>query len=118
MTTLHLDEAQADVTLSLSYGDLLAIEDAGNSAIRIDAETGDRRIDGGFITARRNALLSTIPKQITYAGQPSQPLPLDLIRQLSVKDGRALEEAVSKVYAEAVAVNDETSPKGSTSKKR
>jgi hypothetical protein len=107
-TTVHLDDANTDVALALSYGDMLAIEDAGNAAIQFDPETSERKIDGSYITARRNAMLSVIPKGIS----------LDAIKQLSPKDGKRLEEAVAALYSAANAANDPESPKGETSKKR
>ncbi len=105
---VHLDDANIDVTVSLTYGDLLAVEDAGNATIQFDTETRERKLDGSYLSARRTAMLSSIPKGIT----------LDAIKQLSPKDGQKLAAAVDTVYAEATAVNDPESPKGSISKKR
>ena len=47
---------------------MLAIEDAGNAAIKFNAETNERQIDGSYISARRTAMLSSIPKGITLDG--------------------------------------------------
>jgi hypothetical protein len=105
---VHLDDANIDVTLSFTYGDMLAIEDAGNAAIKFNAETNERQIDGTYISARRTAMLSSIPKG----------LPFDAIKQLSPKDGQKLAAAVDALFAEATAVNDPESPKGAVSKKR
>jgi hypothetical protein len=105
---VHLDDANIDVTLSFTYGDLRKIEDAGNATIKIDEDTGKRRLDGSYFTARRTAMLSTIAKGIT----------LDAIDQLSPRDGQKLFAAVAAAFNEATAVNDPKSPKESTSKKR
>lgn len=105
---VHLDDANLDVTLSLTYGDILAIEDAGNAAIAFDPETNERRIDGSYISARRTAMLATIPKNIS----------MESIKQLSPKDGQTLSAAMAELYTAATAVNDPKSPKGAASKKR
>lgn len=114
--SIHLDDANADVTLVLEYGDILAIEQAGNATIKIDEETGKRKLDGSFIVARKQALLS-IAREIKYQGQSAVPITMDIIRKLSVKDGKKLEGSIADLYNEANAVNDEADPKGSTSKK-
>jgi hypothetical protein len=105
---VHLDDANVDVTLSFTYGDMLAIEDAGNAAIKIDSETNERQVDGSYLSARRTAMLSSIPKGLTF----------DAIKQLSPKDGQKLIAAVVSLYAEATSINDPESPKGAVSKKR
>lgn len=114
---LHLADAQCDVTLSFLYGDAVAIEDATNAALRFDPETRETIPDASVLAARRDAMLTHIPKSWTRVDADGRavPLTLDHIRSLSVVDGRALEAAVIALMDAAVAVHVEDSPKESPS---
>lgn len=117
-TVVHLGDANADVTLSLSYGELLAIDDAANAVITYDPETNEPSMDGRYISARRTASLVTIPKTYRLAdGGAEGPVTLEWVKTLSVTDGRALMDAVNGLIKDASAPNDEASPKGPKSKR-
>lgn len=111
--TLHLVDADCDVTLSFLYGDAVAIEDATNACVKIDHDTQERTFDGTLLSVRRDAILTHLPKRWTRrdtAGTPV-PLTLDAIKGLSLVDGRALEAACVALVQEANAVHVEDDPK-------
>ena len=112
--TIHLPDADCDVTLSFLYGDAVAIDDATNACVKVDTNTQERSFDGTLLSVRRDAMLGHIPKRWTMVDASGAPVPLtlDAIKKLSYGDGRALEKAVGALFLEASEVHVEDSPKG------
>lgn len=115
-TIVHLDDANLDVVCSYGFRDQLAVEAAGNTTIKMDPETNQRRLDGTFMTARRDAFLSHVPKAIQKTDGTRRKITMDEILNLSTRDGQKLLSEILRLHVEANAVNDEKSPKGESSK--
>lgn len=115
-TIIHLDDANLDVVCSYGFRDQLAVEAAGNASIKIDPETNERRFDGTFYTARRDAFLAQVPKAIVKADGSRRKITMDEILNLSIRDGQKLLAEAVRLNKEANEVNDEESPKDESSK--
>ena len=117
-TIVHLEDANVDVTLSVKFGDLNAINAAGNAHTSFvptaKGELIQKELPGAFLTARDAVLLARIPKTWAPAGSTVSPSPItpDWIDNLSPRDGKKLEGECWKLVNGVRETYAEKSPKG------
>lgn len=116
--TVHLDDANVDVTLQVKFGDLRAIDAAGNehTAFVPGPKGGlvQKELPGAFITARDNALLARVPRTWVPAGGNVAPTAVtpQWVDDLSLRDGKKLEGACWDLVTDVRSSYAEKSPKG------
>lgn len=114
---IHLDDANVDVTLKVAFGDIRAIDAAGNQhatyGMNAKGELVQKEVPGTLLTARDNALLARIPKSWVPTGSTVAPTPItpQWVDDLSPRDGKKLEGACWQLVNAVRASAAEASPK-------